>query len=76
MTCFFCKGKMISATTTYMTESDGCVLVIKNVPCLKCTQCGETVFDGTTIKQIEKLTNALGAPVTEVAVLNYNNVVA
>ncbi len=38
--------------------------------------CGETVFDGTTIKQIEKLTNALGAPVTEVAVLNYNNVVA
>ena len=76
MTCIFCKGTMVSDTTTYMTEINNSVIVIKNVPCQKCTQCGETFFDGATVKQLEKLTDSLGNPVTEVAVLNYNNIVA
>ena len=76
MTCHICKGTMIPDTATYMTETKNSVIVIKNVPCKKCNQCGETFFDGTTVKRLEKLAEALGNPVTEVAVLNYDNVVA
>ena len=41
MTCFMCKGMLEKSTTTYMTECNGCYIIIKNVPCKKCTQCGE-----------------------------------
>ncbi len=29
MTCFTCKGDVVKSTTTYMTEYDGCFLIIK-----------------------------------------------
>ena len=41
MNCFSCKGSLQESTTTYMTEYNGCYIIIKNVPCRKCTQCGE-----------------------------------
>ncbi len=31
--CFTCKGDIEKTTTTYMTEYDGCYIIIKNVPC-------------------------------------------
>ena len=40
MKCLSCKnGNMLSSTTTYFTEFNNCMLIIKNVPCMKCEQC-------------------------------------
>ena len=39
--CFYCKGDMKPSTTTHVVDYDGCVIVIKNVPCEECQQCGE-----------------------------------
>lgn len=33
MTCFYCKGNTEVSTTTYMTDYNGCYIIIKNVPC-------------------------------------------
>ncbi len=41
MTCFTCKGNKQKSITSFMTEYDGCYIIIKNVPCSKCSQCGE-----------------------------------
>ena len=53
MTCFLCKGDLEKTTTTYMTEYHNCYIIIKNVPCTKCTQCGEEYLNGTTLQKIE-----------------------
>ena len=39
MTCFFCKGTMKPDTSTYMEDLVNCIVIIKNVPCNKCSQC-------------------------------------
>lgn len=49
MKCFLCKGDMINSTTTYMTTYNNCYIIIKNVPCQKCNQCGEEYIDGITM---------------------------
>ena len=41
MKCFLCKGDTVKSTTTYMTAYKNCYIIIKNVPCQKCSQCGE-----------------------------------
>ena len=41
MTCFFCKGNLENSTTTHMIELEHCILIVKNVPCHRCDQCGE-----------------------------------
>lgn len=53
MKCFFCKGDMTSSTTTYMTELENRIVIIKNVPCIKCSQCGEVSFTGATMEIID-----------------------
>lgn len=55
MKCLSCKyGNMIDSTTTYMSALKNCVLIIKNVPCMKCTQCGDELFNTDILEKIEK----------------------
>ncbi|OUN31923.1 MULTISPECIES: type II toxin-antitoxin system MqsA family antitoxin [unclassified Blautia] len=72
MTCFLCKGDVEKSTTTYMTEYNGCYIIIKNVPCTKCTQCGEEFLNGVTLQKIEKILEGLKSMLTEFAVVDYN----
>ena len=72
MTCFLCKGDVEKSTTTYMTEYNGCYSIIKNVPCTKCTQCGEEFLNGVTLQKIEKILEGLKSMLTEFAVVYYH----
>lgn len=71
MTCFSCKGNIIESTTTYMSECDGSYIIIKNVPCKKCTQCGEEYLNGVTLKKLELIISHLKNLLTEVAIVDY-----
>ena len=76
MTCLFCKSDIEKSFTTYFSELDNCMVIIKNVPCYKCTQCGETVFSGTVVKRIEDILDKIENSITEVAIVNYSDKVA
>ena len=71
MTCFYCKGNVEPSTTTYMTDHCGCYIIIINVPCERCTQCGEEYLDGTTLERIEEIVQKLKGGLTEIAVVDY-----
>ena len=76
MKCFFCKGDMTSSTTTYMTELENRIVIIKNVPCLKCSQCGEVSFTGATMEIIDGILDKCESIMTEIAVFDYNKTAA
>lgn len=69
--CFFCKGTMEKSLTNYMVDLNGQFIIIKNVPCYKCNQCGEVSFDTPTVKRIETIINNLKKVLTEVAIVEY-----
>ena len=71
MTCFFCKGEMKPSTTIHTVQLKNCVVVIKNVPCLKCEQCGEVVLSADTIEKIEHILQTVEKAVAEITVVNY-----
>lgn len=56
-----------------MTEHNGCYIIIKNVPCTKCTQCGEEYLNGVTMQKIEQILEKLKGLLAEIAVVDYNN---
>lgn len=70
--CFSCKGTVENSITSYMTEYNGCYIIIKNVPCTKCTQCGEEYLNGVTLQKIETILEKLKDALTEIAVVDYN----
>lgn len=45
---------MIDENTIYVEKLENGILIIKNVPCKKCVQCGEEFFTMTIMKEIEK----------------------
>lgn len=74
MTCFFCKGTMTEGTTSHMIELKKCILIVKNVPCRKCSQCGEVVFSSDVVERLDALAALFESALTEVAVVNYSSV--
>jgi len=71
MTCIFCKGDMLQGTTTDFSDFGTCMVIIKNVPCLKCDQCGETVYTGRIVQEVERIVDSLKNSLMEVAITNY-----
>ena len=59
MSCFLCKGNIQISTTTYMTDRNNHYIIIKNVPCFKCEQCGDELFSETVVKKLERIFDTL-----------------
>ena len=67
----FCKGEMKPSTTIHTVQLKNCVVVIKNVPCMKCEQCGEVVLSAATVEKIERILQTVEKAVAEITVVNY-----
>lgn len=76
MMCFFCKGDLEQSHTDHVVRLDNCIIIIKNVPCDECSQCGETFYSDETASQLERLVNSVKNMVRDVAVFDYASMVA
>jgi hypothetical protein len=54
-----------------MIDLDGHFIIIKNVPCHKCSQCGEVSYTGATVAKIEEILAKLKDVLTEVAIVDF-----
>ena len=73
MKCFLCKGDTVKSTTTYMTADKNSYIIIKNVPCQKCSQCGEEFINGSKIQKIESIISKLKSMLPEITVIDFQN---
>lgn len=72
MFCYFCKGDSEESTTTFFSEVNDHIIIIKNVPCHKCTQCGDVYFNFTVTERLEQITEQLESSYIEVAIVSYS----
>lgn len=49
--CMYCKN----STTTHVVNYNNCTIIIKNVPCLECTQCGEKYYIDEVAEHLEDI---------------------
>ncbi len=75
MRCTSCKGsEMVESTATYFAQLKDCYVIIENVPCLKCTQCGDVVYRGSTMERIDDILDSLEKIVSKVSIVDYSKV--
>jgi YgiT-type zinc finger domain-containing protein len=53
--CTFCDGYLKESKTDYIEKNENHVILIRDVPCEECEQCGETYFSDQTVKTLEKI---------------------
>ena len=76
MKCFFCKGEKEHSHTIDVTDLGSCIIIVRGVPCYKCTQCGEVTFDLCVGERLEKIVDELKNTNSEIAVVQYSSVAA
>lgn len=72
MRCLACKNEtMIDSTTTYFSHLPNCYLIIENVPCKKCSQCGEEVFSMSVMARIDEIIASVQKLASKVCIMEY-----
>lgn len=58
--CIYCKGSDLKASvTTFATTIDGITIVIRNVPCSECTQCGEVYYSTSVVENLDQMVDSI-----------------
>lgn len=72
--CMYCKNStLIHGITTHVVNYNNCIIVIKNVPCLECDQCGEKYYTDEVAEKLEMLVSMAKKLMQEIAVIDYQN---
>ena len=75
MNCLSCKsGTMVEAATVYTAVLKNCILIIKNVPCVRCEQCGEVLYNTETLEKVDRISAMAEKMASEVSIIDYAKV--
>ena len=73
MNCLVCKGgTMRESFEPYFAKLETGYLIVENVPCWKCNQCGEILFAASVLEKVEDLIAEAKKFVQEVSIIDYN----
>ena len=70
-----CKGNVTETKHIYIQEFDKCIIIIKNVPALVCSQCGEVYYSDEIAERLEEIVDRFQVMVKDVAIFEYDKVV-
>lgn len=71
-TCFYCKGDETPSTRTHVVDLEKCIVIIRNVPCMECSQCGEGYYTDDVQQHLDEIVKAVSSVMTEVAIVEYS----
>jgi YgiT-type zinc finger domain-containing protein len=76
MKCISCGAEAAYGTTSDVTDLKDCLIIVRNTPCYKCAECNEIIYRGDVVKRLDEITEAVKKSMNELAVFDYNSVVA
>ena len=73
MRCGSCGGAMLEGLTTDVTDV-GDMVIIRNVPCFKCTECNDIFYTATVLERLEGIIEEAKRYIQEIAVIDFSKV--
>lgn len=72
MKCLSCKtGEMAETTNAYFASLKNCYVIIENVPCLKCSQCGEIFYKVSVLEKIDSIIEKIENISSKIFIMDY-----
>lgn len=69
-----CGAKAEKGYTTSVTDLGSCILIVRNVPCYKCTECNEIIYTGDVIQRLEQIAAQAKQFTQEFSIVDYSSV--
>ena len=76
MKCISCGVETSFGTTTDVTDLGNCLVIVRNVPCHKCSECNEIIYTADVIKHLEEIVKTAVLAMNEIAIVDYNKLAA
>lgn len=76
MRCSECGAVTEKGYTTSVTDLGNCLVIVRNVPCFKCTECNEIIYTGDVVERLEKIVDAARKMMQEITVIDYSKTAA
>ena len=72
MNCLVCKGgTMTESFEPYFAKLETGYLIVENVPCWKCNQCGEILFAASVLEKVEDLIASYEKIASKIFIVDY-----
>ncbi len=73
--CNYCKNdNFTKSITTHVVSFDDYTIIIKNVPCEECTQCGEKYYTNDVALILDKMVREAKKQMQEISIIDYKKV--
>lgn len=71
MICMECGSDAVKGYTTSVTDLGAMLIIVRNVPCWKCTRCNETIYTADVLKRVEEIIEAAKTMTQELSIVDY-----
>ena len=72
--CMYCKcDELVDSLTVHVVNYKNCLIIIKNVPCAECVQCGEKFYTDEVAVRLDKIVSAAKKFAQEISVIDYRH---
>lgn len=71
MRCLRCGATAEKGVTTSVTELGDCLIIVRNVPCYKCSECNEVIYTGDVVKRLETIIDSAKKLMQDISIIDY-----
>ncbi len=72
MKCQLCGAAAEKGLTTSVTDLGKCLIIVRNVPCYKCSECNEIIYSADVVQRLETIIEAAKQLMQEVSIIDYS----
>ncbi|MCH5266330.1 MAG: YgiT-type zinc finger protein [Lachnospiraceae bacterium] len=74
MLCMECGSTAEKGTTTDVTDLGSCLIIVRNVPCYKVTECNEVIYTADVVEHLEQIIESAKKLMQEISIIDYSKV--
>ena len=71
MKCQVCGAAAEKGFTTSVTDLGKSLIIVRNVPCYKCSECNEVIYTGDVVQRLERIIETAQKLMQEVSIMDY-----
>lgn len=71
MKCQVCGAEVKKGFTTSVTDVDKRLIIVRNAPCYKCSECNEIIYTADVVQHLEEIIMTSKKLKQEVSIIDY-----
>jgi len=72
MRCPNCGAAVEKGVTTSVTDLEKCLIIVRNVPCYKCSECNEIIYTADVVQHLERIIESARKLMQQISIIDYS----